>query len=69
METYTLLRQFADSWMLLLLTLIFLMIVYWAFRPGSRSLHDDAARSIFRNDRTPAPDSPAGTPQPKELSK
>lgn len=53
METYTLLREFADSWMLLLLTVFFLIVVFWAFRPGSRSLHDDAASSIFRHDKQP----------------
>ena len=55
METYSLLREFADSWMLLLLTLIFVAIIAWAFRPGSRKTHDDVAASIFRNDTRPAP--------------
>ena len=54
METYSLLREFADSWMLLLLVLIFLGVVFWAWRPGSRKLHDEAATSIFRNDLKPA---------------
>lgn len=54
METYSLLREFADSWMLLLLVLIFLGTVFWAWRPGSRTLHDDAAKSIFRNELKPA---------------
>jgi cytochrome c oxidase cbb3-type subunit 4 len=50
METYSFLREFADSWILLILTLIFLGVIVWAFRPGSRSLHDDAAAVPFRND-------------------
>ncbi|MEI4260292.1 cbb3-type cytochrome c oxidase subunit 3 [Roseovarius sp. D0-M9] len=50
METYTLLRYLADSWALLVLTLIFLFVIAWAFRPGSRPLHDDAADVPFRND-------------------
>ncbi len=54
METYSLLRHFADSWALLALTLIFLGVVLWAWRPGSTPLHDDAAKSIFRNDTKPA---------------
>ena len=53
METYTLLRLFADSWALLLLTAVFLGVIVWALRPGSRPLHDDAARSIFRDDTKP----------------
>lgn len=50
METYTFLRQLADSWVLLILTLIFLGVICWAFRPGSRGLHDDAADVPFRHD-------------------
>ena len=55
MQTYSFLREFADSWMLLALTLVFIGVVIWAFRPGSRKAHDDAATSIFRNDTRPAP--------------
>lgn len=55
MDTYSLLRQFADSWMLLALTLIFVGVIVWAFRPGSRRLHQDAAESIFHDhDQAPA---------------
>lgn len=50
METYTLLREFADSWVLLALTLFFLGVVAWAFRPGSRPTHNEAANIPFRND-------------------
>lgn len=55
MELYSFLRHFADSWMLILMTALFLGVVLYAFRPGSRQLQDDAANSIFRNDRRPAP--------------
>ena len=54
MDTYSLLREFADSWALLLLTTLFLGVFVWAWRPGSRALHDDAANSIFRHDKKPA---------------
>ena len=50
MELYTLLRGFADSWMLLAMTLFFIGVVVWTLRPGSRAIHDDAARIPFRND-------------------
>ena len=72
METYSLLRAFADSWVLLLLALFFLGVVAWAWRPGSRATHDDSANSIFRHDKKPAEDSPsrtqrdAGATQPEE---
>ncbi|AUM74046.1 cbb3-type cytochrome c oxidase subunit 3 [Paracoccus jeotgali] len=55
MDLYSLLRQFADSWALLALVAIFVGVIIWVFRPGSRRLHDDAAKSIFRHDRRPAP--------------
>jgi len=56
METYTLLRQFADSWYLLFMTLFFIGIVVWAFRPGSKAVHAETASMIFRNDDRPAVD-------------
>jgi cytochrome c oxidase cbb3-type subunit 4 len=54
METYTFLRELADSWALLAMCLGFVAICVWAFRPGSRDVHQDAANSIFRNDKAPA---------------
>ncbi|WP_187430573.1 hypothetical protein ROLI_037070 [Roseobacter fucihabitans] len=59
MELYTLLREFADSWMLLLLFCIFVGMMAWVFRPGSRKLHQDTANIPFRNDDRPAPDQEA----------
>ena len=53
METYTLLREFADSWVLLVLTLVFVGVIGWAFRPGSRQVHQEAANVVFRNDVKP----------------
>lgn len=55
METYSLLREFADSWMLLVLFVIFVGIWFWVIRPGSKATHRDAANMIFRNDERPAP--------------
>lgn len=53
METYSVLRQFADSWGMLAMLLSFLgLIVYVLF---SRSTgHREAANSIFRNEDSPA---------------
>ncbi len=56
MDWYSLLREIADSWGLLALTLIFLGVVLWAFRPGSRALHKDIAEIPFRHDTLPADD-------------
>ena len=54
MDTYSILRQFADSWMLLALVLTFLAVIVWTLRPGSAPLHRDTAEIPFRNDRLPA---------------
>ena len=56
MDMYSLMREFADSWALLFLTLVFLGVWAWAFRPGSRAVHEDIANSIFRHDKKPAAD-------------
>lgn len=53
MDTYTLLREFADSWVLLALTLIFVAVIIWAWRPGSRTAHEDSANIPFRHEDKP----------------
>ena len=69
METYSLLRQFADSWMLLALFVFFLGVVVWVFLPSRRAIHDDAAQVIFRNERAPARDPVAAPPSQNEARK
>lgn len=54
MTTYSLLREFADSWMLLMLFAFFVGIVIWVFRPGARATYRDTADIVFRNDDAPA---------------
>lgn len=54
MEEYTLLRQFADSWMLLALFAFFIGVVIWVFRPGSSSTYADTADIPFRHADKPA---------------
>jgi cytochrome c oxidase cbb3-type subunit 4 len=50
METYTAMRAFADSWALLAMTLFFIGVVVFAFRPGSRKQADQAARIPLKDD-------------------
>ncbi len=50
METYTALRAFADSWMLAAMTLFFIGVVFFAFRPGSRKIADEAAQIPLKDD-------------------
>ncbi len=47
--TYELLRQIADSWGLLAMTWVFLLLILWPFRPGARRHYQDAATSIFED--------------------
>lgn len=48
--SYDALRHFADSWGLLFMVLTFLAVIGWALRPAARTLHQDAATSIFDED-------------------
>ena len=50
METYTLLRAFADSWFLIAMFAFFIGAGIWAFWPGQRSARRDAAQIPFRDD-------------------
>jgi cytochrome c oxidase cbb3-type subunit IV len=54
METYSLLRQFADSWMLLVLFLFFVGVILWVIRPGSNKTHKETANIPFRHEDKPA---------------
>ncbi|MEL6425910.1 MAG: cbb3-type cytochrome c oxidase subunit 3 [Pseudomonadota bacterium] len=58
MELYTALRAFADSWGLLGLTLVFLGVVAFTLRPGSRSVHRQIADIPMRHEEAPAPEEP-----------
>ena len=66
METYSFLRQLADSWVLLALTVFFLGTIVWAFRPGSRDTHSETAAIPFRNETAPKDETPD---QPDETEK
>ncbi len=54
MDHYSILRELADSWVLIALFLFFIASVVWAFRPGSNDIHSDSAALPFRNDDRPA---------------
>lgn len=45
---YHLLREFADSWALLFMVLVFVGVAVWTFRPGNS--YDSQADIPFRND-------------------
>ena len=49
-STYDLLRHLADSWGLVAMLLVFLVLVLWPFRPGAGTHHRDAANMIFKDE-------------------
>ncbi|WP_424965457.1 MULTISPECIES: cbb3-type cytochrome oxidase subunit 3 [unclassified Dinoroseobacter] len=65
-DTYSILRQFADSWMLLFLFSFFIVVVLWALRPGSKNTHKDVANIPFRYEDKPAAARSAGLPEVSE---
>ncbi len=56
MDTYSFLREFADSWTLLAMFGFFVVAILWVFRPGSGKAHRDSADIPFRHDDKPAQD-------------
>ncbi len=54
MDTYSLTRLFADSWMLLAMFMFFAGVVLWVFRPGASKTYRDTAAIPFRHETKPA---------------
>jgi cytochrome c oxidase cbb3-type subunit 4 len=50
-STYQTMRTFADSWGLLYMFLVFVIVVIWTFRPGSKTNSVDSANIPFREDQ------------------
>ena len=53
METYSFLRELADSWVLLAMFVFFLGVIFWAFRPGSSAVYKPVADIPLRDDEAP----------------
>jgi len=51
MTTYDVMRQFADSWGLLFMTTVFVGVIVWAFRPGSKARYRDQADIPFKYEK------------------
>jgi cytochrome c oxidase cbb3-type subunit IV len=49
-STYETLRHLADSWGLVAMAIVFLVLVAWPFRPSARSRNQSAATTIFEDD-------------------
>ncbi|MGB3246451.1 MAG: cbb3-type cytochrome c oxidase subunit 3 [Sulfitobacter sp.] len=50
MEMYSVLREIADSWVLLAMFAFFVGAGIWAFLPSQRTAREDASLIPFRND-------------------
>ena len=60
METYTVLRAFADSWFLIAMFAFFLGTCVFAFWPSQRDARDEAAGIPFRDETLNTSDTPKG---------
>ena len=60
MDTYSFLRELADSWVLLAMFAFFAGCAAWAFWPGLSHAREDASMIPFRND-TPKNKACSGT--------
>ncbi len=49
-STYDALRHLADSWGLLVMSLVFLGLAAWPFRRGAKGRNDAAANIIFKDE-------------------
>lgn len=49
-STYDMLRHLADSWGLMAMFVVFVVLAAWPFRPGARDSNHDAANMIFKDD-------------------
>lgn len=43
-------RHFADSWGLVMMGILFLVLILWPFRKGASQRNEDAANIIFRDE-------------------
>ena len=53
MDTYSFLRELADSWVLLAMVLFYVTACLYACRPSGRRANDEAAGIPFRHDEDP----------------
>ncbi len=49
-STYEALRHLADSWGLLAMMVVFVVLCVWPFRRGMQDRNNEAANSIFKDE-------------------
>ena len=69
MDTYSFLRQLADSWVLLAMFAFFVSVIAFAFRPGSTATYDAVANIPLQDDTKPAPRDPDANGKAKGTAK
>lgn len=50
MNSYDVMRHFADSWGLAFMLVLFIAFIGWTFRRSAKAHHEDAASIIFRDE-------------------
>ena len=63
METYDTLRYFISIGSLVAMVVLFIGVVLFIFRPGSKKVHEETSNMIFRNDDRPAAAQEDDTPR------
>lgn len=53
MDTYSLLREIADSWVLLAMFILFIGVAIFAFLPSQKKAREDASMIPFRSEDAP----------------
>lgn len=48
---YDVLRHAADKWGLLYLFVVFIGVIFYAFRPGSKKIYEDVANIPMKEDK------------------
>lgn len=48
MDTYSFLRELADSWVLLAMTVFYIGAILWALRPGAKKTYEDIGNIPFQ---------------------
>lgn len=48
---YSFIRELADSWGLLYLFVMFVCVIFFTFRPGSKKIAEDIAKIPFKEDK------------------
>ncbi len=66
METYSFMREMADSWGLLAMMGFFIIAVLMLFRPSAKKQHEDASMIPFRETKPDAVDNNKSNSKPEQ---